>query len=63
MNTQNRSNQEEGFQVEDPQTVFEKYSSEEIQRLRETDPDFNESLHQEAVSLVLNRLKTYPAAT
>ena len=58
METQNASSPAEGFQVEDPLAVFEAFSREEMQRWRDTDSDFDVDLHQEAVSLVLNRLKT-----
>lgn len=60
MSDQNKSNPADGFQVEDPLTVFENFSSEEIRRCRDTDPDFDAALHQEAVSLVLNRLNNRP---
>lgn len=58
MDTKNTSNPEDGFQVEDPLTVFKTFSSEEIRRCHETDPNFDAALHQKAVSLVLDRLKT-----
>ncbi|MBF0402062.1 MAG: hypothetical protein HQL90_15025 [Magnetococcales bacterium] len=57
MNPQEKSNPSEGFQVEDPLAVFTAFSQEEIRRWRSTEPEFDEELHQEAVSLVLGRLK------
>ncbi len=51
-----------GFQVEDPVAVFAAFSQEEIHRLRAADPLFDDALHQEAVSLVLDRLKQRPGA-
>lgn len=56
MNIQERTTTAD-FQVEDPIAVFTAFSQEEIQRWRNTEPDFDESLHQEAVALVLDRLK------
>ena len=35
---------------------FERHSQAEIERLRSDNPDFDESLYQEAVSLVLRKL-------
>ena len=56
MNSQERTITAD-FQVEDPVAVFTAFSQEEIQRWRSAEPDFDEALHQEAVSLVLDRLK------
>lgn len=47
----------DAFQVENPLAVFETFSTEEMQRCRDTDPNFDATLHQEAVSLVVNYLK------
>lgn len=58
MNNHNTSSGTDGFQVEDPLGAFTTHSNDEIRRWRETDPDFNAALHQQAVALVLNRLKT-----
>ena len=35
---------------------FESHSQAEIERLRADNPDFDETLHQEAVALVLRKL-------
>lgn len=56
MNSQGRAITAD-FQVEDPVAVFTAFSQEEIQRWRNTEPDFDEALHQKAVSLVVDRLK------
>lgn len=57
MNTQRTPNPAEGFQLEDPLAVFETFSQEEIRRWRDTNPAFDDTLHQEAISLVVERLK------
>ena len=38
---------------------FERHSQAEIERLRSDNPDFDESLYQEAVSLVLRKLNQH----
>ena len=63
MATQQLSNTAEAFQIEDPLRVFKTYSQEEIQRWLQTDPSFQADLYQEAVSLVLNRLKNSKTRT
>ncbi len=38
---------------------FEQHSQAEIERLRSNNPDFDENLYQEAVSLVLRKLSQH----
>jgi hypothetical protein len=45
------------FQTVDLAKEFLNYSRVEIERLHNTGPDFEESLYQEAVDLVLRRLQ------
>ncbi len=56
MKTRSEPETIKGFQVEDPREVFAAYSREEMERQRETNPDFDGDLHREAVELVLSRL-------
>lgn len=51
------------FQVEDPVAVFAAFSQEEIRRRRETEPNFAAGLYEEAVALVLSRLKKRSGTT
>ncbi|MEO5352911.1 MAG: hypothetical protein H7835_06825 [Magnetococcus sp. XQGC-1] len=57
MKTQEKTKTTEPFQVEDPVAVFTAFSQEELRRGRDTVPDFSAGLHDEAVALVLERLK------
>ena len=57
MKTQERPNGPEGFQVEDPLAVFTAFSQEELRRWRDTEAHCDSDLHQEAVVLVVTRLK------
>lgn len=57
MEAQCPSNRVDAFQIEDPLVVFKTYSQEKVQRWLQTDPSFQADLYQEAISLVLNRLK------
>jgi hypothetical protein len=45
------------FQVVDLAKEFLNYSQAEIERLHNTEPDFEESLYQQAVELVLRKLQ------
>ncbi|MEO5331887.1 MAG: hypothetical protein H7839_07665 [Magnetococcus sp. YQC-5] len=45
------------FRIQDPIQVFDAFSQEEIERRRQTDPHFDEPLHQDARTLILNRLR------
>lgn len=51
------------FEVKDPIKVFHEYSQTEISRLRETEREFDETIYQEAVALVLARLNASTQAT
>ncbi|MEO5339794.1 MAG: hypothetical protein H7837_04635 [Magnetococcus sp. MYC-9] len=57
MTDQERPNTQDGFQVEDPVAVFAAFSREELRRWRDTEPAFDAALHEEAVALVLERLR------
>lgn len=46
----------EVFQTRDPVAAFAAYAGEERQRMRETEPDYDDGIHQEAVALVLQML-------
>ncbi|MBF0428114.1 MAG: hypothetical protein HQL94_04265 [Magnetococcales bacterium] len=46
------------FRLQDPIKLFETFSTEEMERRRQTDPNFNADLYQEARQLVLSRLHT-----
>ncbi|MEO5362994.1 MAG: hypothetical protein H7838_05155 [Magnetococcus sp. DMHC-8] len=62
MKAQTRTDTTAGFQVEDPAAVFAAFSQEEIRRRQETEPAFALDIHQEAVQMVLARLRKRPGA-
>ena len=57
MNTKQTSEAERKFPDQEIQAVFEAYSRKEMDRLRKTEHDFDAPLYQEALELVLPRLK------
>lgn len=57
MDGQETSGSVEGFRVEDPCAAFSAHSREEAARRAEVDAGFDQGLHEEAVALVLSRLK------
>ena len=57
MNTKQTYKTGEIISIQESQDFFKTYSFEKINRLRKTDPTFNEPLYQEALDLVLSRLQ------
>lgn len=45
------------FEVKDPRSAFDAYSQQEIERLAQTDAEFDQALYQRARRLVLTRLE------
>jgi hypothetical protein len=50
-----------GFRLHHIAEEFENHSRAEIERLRGSDPDFDEQLYQQAIDLVLRKLSQYTA--
>ena len=50
------------FRLSDPAEEFVYYSQTEAERLQVDDPQFDESLHQQAVELVLRKLTQHREA-
>lgn len=50
------------FRLSDPAEEFVHYSQTEAERLQIDDPQFDESLHQQAVELVLRKIKQHREA-
>ncbi len=58
MSTTNLHETQGDFRVRDAFEFFAKYAEREGQRLRDSEQSFDEVLFNEAVELVLNRLKS-----
>ena len=56
MTTSDKQSIIQEFRLSDLAEEFTAQSSAEIERLRSTQPDFDESLYQQAVELVLRKL-------
>ena len=56
MTTANKQSVIQEFRLSDLAEEFTEQSSAEIERLRSTQPDFDETLYQHAVALVLRKL-------
>lgn len=46
-----------GFHVQDPAAALAQFSERELARLRDTLPDYDEGIFQEALTLTLSRLR------
>ncbi len=46
----------EDFRLDHPASEFEDYAQSEIARFRTADPTFDDSLHREAVEVILKQL-------
>lgn len=46
-----------GFRVQDPALALARFSEQELPRLRETLPEYDEGIFQEALALTLARLR------
>ncbi|MBF0610420.1 MAG: hypothetical protein G8345_01370 [Magnetococcales bacterium] len=46
-----------GFKIQDPATAIARFSEQELPRLRDTLPDYDDGIFQEAITLTLNRLR------
>ncbi len=57
MTAANKQSVIQEFRLSDLAEEFTEQSSAEIERLRSTQPDFDETLYQHAVELVLRKLK------
>ncbi|MBF0181157.1 MAG: hypothetical protein HQM03_14130 [Magnetococcales bacterium] len=58
MSSQESSGSRAQFRIQDPVQVFATFSAEEIARRQQTDPEFDAPLHQEAIELILSRLRS-----
>nr|CRH07108.1 conserved protein of unknown function [Candidatus Magnetococcus massalia] len=56
-------NDKGGFDLADPIAAFRAYAQEESIRVRETDINFDEELHDEALEKVAQRLKELAEAS